>query len=446
MKRNFFMAAFFVFLLLEFVFAVPVFCETAEIELSYRQLKSSRLLKTSFSTGGISFSVQLKQKKDGRFVFETPPFFAADFQNGLRIGEIQDAGIFSLMLDSSGLSGKTVFGTSAAGSDKNFKKIISPALRPSLSGLSLSLEGFDIIALSPVFNPYSPSGFGMTAQKENAFAGFLLAKQNERKNAVAELGFSPDWRISGAGKHMLFSVVGAHGKAVFNGFQAIGTLFLQNAFERLSGGGTTVGWNLKLNGEKLNLGAGRKLGGLGPNLKTIKGKDSPADSFSATLDFTGKAETAMEIIYKTEIFRSPVYGGESQKRRVILNTCFEIRGIEINVENSTSYDIDRGKVSKSVYSFSMDASALDFFNKEESGLKVPKTELSAGITLNRNNTGKNTLSDAHFSITTPNVVFKTENGKTDLEIIFEYIEGNRAFRISVNQDRLINASLKLKNI
>ncbi|MFC2822149.1 MAG: hypothetical protein ACFN3H_05220, partial [Spirochaetales bacterium] len=96
--------------------------------------------------------------------------------------------------------------------------------------------------------------------------------------------------------------------------------------------------------------------------------------------------------------------------------------------------------------FSMDASALDFFNKEESGLKVPKTELSAGVTLNRNNTGKTTLSDAHFSITTPNVVFKTENGKTDLEIIFEYIEGNRAFRISVNQDRLINASLKFKGI
>ncbi len=425
-----------VIMLLALLVLSPAFAEN-DLTLTYRQLLDSRALKVQLNAPYISYCVQIKQDNEsGLFSFEAPPFLLANIDDRIRIGEIQNSGIFSVMLDP--MSAELVPKGFKHGG--NFKSIRNPSIDPVLSGMAISFDYLDLIALSPVFNPDSPYGFGAIGGFGNLFAGFMLATQNEKMLASATEHYQVNWKQLGIGQHMFFSIVGASGSADLGeiiesakGLKVTGMIFAQNAWDGLLGGGTTVGWDLGLKNRRMKLNIEHMLGGFGVKLKSLTDKDKPVDSFALDAEFTDSDNARFKagFSYGSDTYETPVYGGESQRRELKYSVYARYGNYRIEAKYTTDFDIDRGKISKSTYIIT--AKAFD-------------SEFSVEIPLFRPYDDNSYIADVELSLSTKRADLKVEEGKTHLEFKWEYQIEDCTLRLSIDQDRLITASLKLLDV
>ncbi len=412
-----------------FLFIVTVLAHAGnDLTLTYSQLKNSRVVRALLDTDSVVYSFTVRQDRSGLFSLEAPPFLVADFDGRIRIGELKDSGLFTLMLnpmtDSDFRNGFRSGG--------NFQKIEHPSVNPRMSGIVFSTDNADIITLSPVFNPRSPLGFGIIAGTRNAFVGFLTAGQNDRTLASDAVGFQVDWQQLGTGRHMLFTLLGTSAQGRIGAFTADGQIFIQNAWDFHLGGGTTTGWKISLASADVKLKASGKLGGTGVKLKSLSDDDAPMDSLRLEASLSSADDkVGLDVKYSSDTYRVPVYGGSSQKRDITLSIGVKYGLFTLKAVSTTLYETDRGKTSSTDYLLSM----------EKDGFRI-----QAGFSLKRPAGGIPEPTDGEIRVSTPHAVLDIGPGGTELEMDWEFDLDGAVFKASVDQDRLVSASLKFSGI
>ena len=420
MKKKLISTFLFLLLALSFLFS------DNNLHLTYRQRVRSRDMEVRLNTDSIAYAMTVRQNNDGSFTLLSPPFLVADFEHRLRVGELKDNRLLSLMLDP--MSTRLDFEGFKQGS--NFSHITSPSINPVLSGLALSFDHLDIFTFTPVLNPKSPSGFGVIAGNRNVFAGVLCATQNRMVVKASTPGYQVNWRQLGIGKNMLFSIIGASSGSEVFGTDIKSTIFLQNAFDTLLGGGSTVGWSMEADTDLMKVSLFGKTGGFGVKLKRLTDDLSPKRSFGAGMSCSDQT-LGLEIQYRSDTYEVPVYGGNSQRRTI----CYEVgaswRKNRLKVSNITSFDLDRGKVQSTDYLLSI----------EEFGAK-----LEASFTLNRPLGAPSFASGGKLKLTTEHAQLEASPGKVLLEMNWNIRREDYELGFSIDQDRRITASLSFKGI
>ena len=400
-----------------------------DLTLSYTKLKNSRVIRALVDTDEVVYSFSVRQDRDGSFSLEAPPFLTAETDDMIRIGEIRDSGLFTLMLS------PMEHGIRRHGFNKggNFQKINSPTLRPRMSGIIFSFEHIDLISLSPVFNPQSPLGFGVLAGNRNVFLGFLISGQNEMTLASAARKYQVNWAHLGTGRRMVFSIAGVSARAETQSWSIDGQLFVQNAWDRYLGGGTTTGWDVEAVSDLISISGSRKIGGTGVKLKRLTDDESPMDSLRLEADISsgGNLPAKLKLQYRSDTFAVPVYGGNSQKRELGFAVTAGYGAFSISSDNRILYDTDRGKIACTDYGISF----------EHNGMKI-----QADFTLNRPDGLPPKAVDGEIRISAPHAKLSITGGKTTLEMSWERTVDDITFRASVNQDRLFTASLRFTGL
>ena len=394
--------------------------------LTYSQLVRSSDLDIRLNTDNIAYRMTIRQNKDGSFTLLSPPFLIAEFENSLRVGELKDTRLLSLMLDP--MSTRMDYsGFRKAG---NFGHITNPSRNPVLSGLALSFEHLDVFAFTPVLNPKSPSGFGMIAGNSNVFAGLLCASQNRVLVKASAPALQVNWRQLGIGKNMLFSIIGASSESDVWGAEIKSTIFLQNAFDVLLGGGTTIGWSMAVRTNLADISLSGKTGGFGVKLKRLTDDLSPKKSFGARISCSDQI-IGLEVEYRSDTYEVPVYGGSSQKRTISYRIGTSWRKNSLKVSNVTSFDLDRGKVQSTDYLLSI----------EELGAKI-----EASFTLNRPLGSPSFASGGKLTLTTEHAQLEASPGKVLLEMDWKVKREDYEIGFSIDQDRRITARLSFKGL
>ena len=413
-------------IIIPFLLLIALFLAIAsnDLTLTYRQLKNSRVIHALLNTESIAYGFSLRQDRNGMFTIEAPPFLTADFDGMIRVGELKDSGLLTLMI--SPMNHDFIKGS-------NFQDIHSPSINPRLSGIAFSFDNLDLITLSPVFNPSSPLGFGVITGTSNAFAGILFASQNNRTIASATEKYQVNWKQLGTGRRMLFTLLGANAEAEILSFTVKGQAFIQSAWDMYLGGGITSGWELQTISDALDIRASRRIGGTGVKLKQLSDDQSPEDSvrFSAEILSTTDNKTGLSVLYESDIFSFPVYGGESQRREIRFAIEVIHGPLSFQADNRTLYEIDRGKIESTKYLISLDKDNLS---------------IHAEFTLSRPDGLPLKAEDGKLSVKAGKASLSVTRRKTELEISWEHTENGVTFRASINQDRLVTASLKFKGL
>lgn len=394
--------------------------------LTYSQRVRSRNLEVRLNTESIAYDMTVRQNSDGSFTLLSPPFLTAEFGHRIRIGELKDSRLLSLMLDP--MSSSLDYSGFKAGS--NFLHITSPSINPVLSGIALSLEHLDVFTFSPVMNPKSPSGFGLIAGNRNVFAGVLCATQNRMVVKASTPALQVNWRQLGIGKNMLFSIIGASSESDVFGAEIKSTIFLQNAFDVLLGGGTTIGWSLAVRTNLADISLSGKTGGFGVKLKRLTDDLSPKESFGASISCSDQI-IGLEVEYRSDTYEVPVYGGSSQKRTISYQIGTSWRKNSLKVSNVTSFDLDRGKVQSTDYLLSI----------EEFGARI-----EASFTLNRPLGLPSFASGGKLTLTTEHAQLEASPGKVLLEMDWKVKREDYEIGFSIDQDRCITARLSFKGL
>ena len=395
--------------------------------LTYSQMVRSRDLDIRLNTDSIAYRMTIRQNKDGSFTLLSPPFLVAEFENCLRVGELKDARLLSLMLDPM----STKMDYSGFRKPGNFGHITNPSRNPVLSGLALSFGHLDVFAFTPVLNPKSPSGFGLIAGNSNVFAGLLCATQNRMLVKASAPDLQVNWRQLGIGKNMIFSLIGASSDSVILGMEIKSTIFMQNAFDALLGGGTTIGWSVEAQTDKLTLSLCQKTGGFGVKLKRLTDDQSPKDSFEAQLTARSGKDLSLDVGYRSDTYEMPVYGGNSQRREISYEIGATWKKDSLKVKNSTSFDLDRGKVQKTEYVLSV----------KEFG-----AELEASFTLNRPLGCPSYPSGVKLKVNTEHAKLTAADNKVLLEMSWNLKREDYELGVSIDQDRRITARLSFKGL
>jgi len=413
-----------------FLFIVTVLVYAGnDLTLTYSQQKNARVISALVDTGSVTYGFRVRQEKSGLFTLDAPPFLAADFDGRIRIGEIRDSGLFSIMLNP--MSDTDYRNGFRPGG--NFRTIESPSFHPRMSGIVFSSANADIITLCPVFNTQSPLGFGIIAGTRNAFAGLLTAKQNDRTMASETGKFQVNWQQLGTGRHMLFTLFGTSAQAVIGSFTAEGQIFIRNSWDLYLGGGTTTGWEISVSSDNIRLWGSGKLGGTGVKLKSLSDDETPMDSLrlEAELASADGIGPELDMKYCSDIYSIPVYGGNSQKRDVSYSIRMKYRFFEVKAVSMTMYETDSGKISSTEYLVSM----------EKDGFRI-----QAGFTLNRPSGGAPEATDGELKVSTPRATLEITAKRTELEMNWIMELEGVIFKASLNQDRQISASLKFTGI
>ena len=400
-----------------------------KLVLTYSRKVLSRDLDVRLNTDNIAYRMTIRQNTDGSFTLLSPPFLVAEFENSLRVGELKDARLLSLMLDP--MSAR--LDNSGFKKGRNFSNITAPTRNPGLSGLSLSFANMDIIAFTPVLNPKSPSGFGFIAGNGNVFAGLLCATQNRMMVKASAPDLQVNWRQLGIGKNMLFSMIGASADSYILGMEIKSSVFMQNAFDTLLGGGTTVGWSIETRSDLVTVSAFQKAGGFGVKLKRLTDDLSPKVSFGISLSAVSKTERnlVLDVGYDSDTYEIPVYGGNSQKREIGYEVGASWKKNSLKVKNTTSFDLDRGKVQKTEYLLIL----------EEFGAK-----LEASFTLNRPLGAPSFASGGKLRLKTEHAVLEASTERILLEFGWKLRREDYEFDFSIDQDRRITASLSFNGL
>ena len=418
-------------LLIPFLLLIVLFLPAAsnDLTLTYRQLKNSRVIHALLNTENIAYGFSIRQDRNGMFSIEAPPFLTANFDGMIRIGELKDSGLFTLMISPMDHGNRSTHFIKC----RNFQDIRSPSINPRLSGIAFSFDNLDLITLSPVFNPSSPLGFGAIAGNPNAFAGILFASQNNRTIASATEKYQVNWKQLGIGRRMIFTLLGANAEATILSFTVEGQAFIQSAWDMYLGGGITSGWEIKASSDALGLKASRRFGGTGVKLKQLSDDESPADSVRLSAEILSMTDqkTGISVSYESDTFGSPVYGGESQRREISFAIEVSHGPISLQADNRILYDVDRGKIESTRYLLSLDKDDVS---------------IQAEFTLSRPDGLPLKAEDGRLRIRTENASLSVTRSKTELELSWEHVEKGVTFRAAINQDRLVTASLKFTGL
>lgn len=420
MKRIFFIPVFI------FCVVLVTFGSGNDLTLTYRQLKSSRVLDFKVNSQSIVYQMSLKQTNDGYFEMEAPPFFCANLDNTLIIGELKDQGIFSAMLDpfsseASSLSWKR---------NGNLKTVRSPSLKPKLSGLAVCFDKIDIIALSPMMNKRAPLGAGFIIGDSNAFAGMLYASQNNVFLSGSDTGFLVNWNNLGIGKDMVFTILGANAQAEIAGAEIRAWAYIQSAWDLLLGGGTTCAWQLDLATDEVRMSASRLLGGTGISLKYEDGTEKPQENLTLEGRFASD-DSGISLKYECETFEVPVFGGQSQKRSIKWEVGAKAFDLDLKCTNTTSFDKDKGVISGSTY----------LIGTERDNLKA-----EVSFTLNRPTSGGYYASGGKLTLKAPKATLEMAAERTELEMNWEKDIEDIKMKVSVNQDRYLSVSITIAEL
>ena len=399
------------------------------LTITYRQLKGSRVMDALLNTENISYCLSVRQDREGKFSIEAPPFLTADFDGRIKIGELRDTGLFTLMISPMNHGNRSTRFISG----KNLQDIRSPSMKPRLSGIAFSSDNLDLISLSPVFNPDSPLGFGVIGGFSNAFAGIMLASQNDMTIASATEKYQVNWKQLGVGRKMVFALLGANAEAALLSFSVEGQAFIQCAWDMYLGGGITTGWEIKAKSDVLDINASRRLGGTGIKLKQLSDDDSPMDSMrlNARIRSQSDQKTGVSLNYESDTFSIPIYGGESQRRQLRYSIELFYGEFSLQADNRTSFDADKGKIESTRYLLS---------------LKEDDIGIQAEFTLQRPDNAPLSAENGRFRVTTENAVLSVSGAKTELEFSWEHTENGVTFRAAINQDRLVTASLRFSGL
>ena len=418
-------------ILIPFLLLIVLFLAATsnDLTLTYRQLKNSRVIHALLNTENISYCFSVRQDRNGMFSIEAPPFFTADFDGMIRVGELKDSGLFTLMISPMDHGNRSTHFIKG----KNLQNIRSPSINPRLSGIAFSFDNLDLITLSPVFNPSSPLGFGAIAGNSNAFAGILLASQNNKTIDSATEKYQVNWKQLGIGRRMLFTLLGANAEANILSFTVEGQAFIQSAWDMYLGGGITSGWEIKASSDALEIKASRRIGGTGVKLKQLSDDESPADSvrLSAEILSITDTKTGLSVSYDSDTYSSPIYGGKSQRREISFALEVSKGPFSLQADNRTLYDVDRGKIESTRYLLSLDKDDV---------------LIQAEFTLSRPDGLPIKAEDGRLRIRTENASLSVTKSKTELELSWEHTENGVTFRASINQDRLVTASLKFTGL
>ena len=284
-----------------------------------------------------------------------------------------------------------------------------------------------------MFNPASPLGFGAIAGSKNAFTGILFASQNDKTIASATEKYQVNWQQLGTGRKMIFSLLGANSETTILSFSVASHVFIQSAWDVFLGGGITTGWEISARSDGLDINASRRIGGTGVKLKQLSDDDSPMDSIriKAQMISLQDKKARLTVRYDSDTFKVPVYGGDSQKREISFCIGASYGRFSIEADNRTLFDVDRGKIESTRYLLS--------FEREDIAIQ-------AEFMLNRPDGSPLSADNGKLRIDTSHTSLSISGRKTELDMFWEYKEKEMSFRISINQDRLVTASLKFTGL
>lgn len=400
------------------------------LSLTYYQKTKGRALSAVLDSENFKYMVNVSQSADGSFTLQAPPFLCINYKDTLVVGELRDSRLFSLLIDPTGNA--TASGGFIKG--KNLLNISTPSMKPTLSGIAICLENVDFISLEPMFNPASPEGFGVIGGDEHFFAGILFASQNQMILKQAKDKFQVDWNNLGCGERMVFSLLGANATSNVGPVAMESWAFVQNAWDMMLGGGTTLGWEINAKLGTKRLGLDYRIGGVGTKLKKL-GDDPNAQRVFNVQGSTG-GKIGISFSYYSSLSAPPSYGGTSQERTISYKVKFFHGDYSLECENSTDFGKDRGKVSKSVYTIKTSGTELV-------GKKVKFTLES---TMNRMNDKPCYLSDTVLKFECEHASMTIKNGKALLTMTWEEELQDMGIKISLDQDRQITASLRFRDI
>ena len=141
--------------------------------------------------------------------------------------------------------------------------------------------------------------------------------------------------------------------------------------------------------------------------------------------------TGFRLQYCSDTYNVPVYGGSSQKRELSLAVTAYYGIFSIKADNRILYDTDRGKTASTDYIISLE-------DKEMT--------VQAGFTLNRPDGQAPVAVDGELKVSAPHATLVVTGGKTTLEMSWEKTMDDMTFKATVNQDRLITATLKFSGL
>ena len=196
---------------------------------------------------------------------------------------------------------------------------------------------------------------------------------------------------------------------------------------------SSLGWSIEAKTDRATVSIYRKTGGFGVKLKRLTDDLSPKDSFGAELEARSLSdnELRLEVGYRSDTYEIPVYGGNSQKRELSYNVGASWRKNSLTARNTTSFDLDRGKVQKTEYILT---------------LKEFDVELEASFTLNRPLRAPSYPSGAKLKIDTEYAQLSVSGGKIQLEMNWKLTREDYELGVSIDQDRRITAHLSFKGL
>ena len=393
-----------------------------EVELAKASgSKTPNTLTLKTDVGVVRTFLEITQDESKRIELKAPPFASIDVSGVLYIGELAAKGLFALMLDS--FNGPIPY--KGFGKNGNISIPSNLSLAPKLSGMALCAENLDVVALNPVFNPNSPLGFGFVMGNERAFVSFLTASQNSVLMLKTAPKLQVDWKYLGYGRHMFFSMVGTSFKGNVSSLGVEGSFFLQNAWDLLLGGGTSVGMGAKLELGDMKVEFDRRLGGVGVKLKALDGEPNPIEVLSISCSI-GRSFT-LGCSYSRTGFAPPSYGGLSQESLIEFDVLLKHECFSVSCMNFIHYETDRGK---SPYSLI-----------EVSG-KLMNARLKFSTRLERPLQEEPSLNGLSFSFIDSHVKLKAADGKVSM-VFKSTILQNSPYRLEMTIDQERTVSLKL---
>lgn len=389
-------------------------------------MSQSLLIKTDLNVFHSSFEFQ--RDENGKIGIKKPLFASFNFNDVVLFGRLETKGLLSLMLNPFNVS------ISYDGFKNNIS--ISNNVNPSLSGIAICTNHFDLISFSSILNPLSPNGFGIIMGSNKVFAGLLYASQNnillDKTNTILQT----NWKNAGFGKHMIFSLMGVSFSVDHNLFDIKGSMFLQNAWDAHLGGGTTTGISVTINTKKIVVELSRHLGGVGINLKQLNKNENPFEkvhfSFSTGNTLLASKTYILKCSYDSSTFMPPLYGGLSQERKIEYKVAFITKNFNVQSTNTTHYETDKGKISKTVikmaYTYNL-------------------TTLDLSTTINRQRDDKYSITDTTFSLSCKKSTLVLKGKKTKIGYTFEFqLKPSSTVKLIIDQDRNIEISLAIKDL
>lgn len=387
--------------------------------------QASQSFSVNIKNKMLHFTASLSCDDNNQFIVKTPPFVCLNFSTFVLAGELNTKGLLSLMIDPFSSS----FSYKGFNKGSNVALPDNPALKPKLSGITISGENIDIIALNSILNPSSPNGFGVILGDEKSYAAFLTASQNNILIHNNTPNLQLNWKHLGYGKHMFFSLAGSTFSMTIGSLIIKGMFFLQNAWDIYLGGGSSTGIGLKIKAPNATIEVDHRLGGVGVKLKDLYESENPTNRLTLDCNFgANKANYKIDCRYSQTTFALPSYGGESQEMKIEFRTGFSLKDFHVTCTNTTHYETDKGK------------SSFSFF---EASYKLNSVKIEFSSTLNRPIDEDCFLSGTTVSISNKNATLSIKGEKTLLQYNFEFQFLQKATaKVTIDQDRAISTTIR----